>query len=400
MLVTDQLPYPPRNGVTLPIYNYAIALRAQHELTVCLLLDVNALPATEHLKANEERFGTIPVVSMKRRRLIPRLFGELSGSEMFQHGWYPSGREQLGRFAGDALIVSPMSAVAKWRALRNDRVQAFRTRIAAVSDCTTAEYYFRAKQNFGGVRYALKGLLDRLRSPTIGKIEAQLLTGYHHILLQTRTDALLMARLVSEEIATRVTLVPNGIRSDLFHIEPTLESRLVVLVAELSGDYGPVVMWFVDRVWPKVMRAEPEWRLHIVGKGGTARLQNAINRKENISHTGFVEDLCDLYRQAAIVVSPVFKGYGLINKTLEAMAAGVPVVGGSTAFNGIPSFANGKTGIACTTNAADEFADAIVSLAKDLARRKTIGDAGRQLVRDQFRWHFCTEKIERLLPTI
>ncbi len=141
---------------------------------------------------------------------------------------------------------------------------------------------------------------------------------------------------------------------------------------------------------------QPDATLQVVGKGADERLHELMNGASGVSYIPFVEDLAVVYRNTLAVVSPVFKGYGLINKTIEAMASGVPVVGGASAFNGIEGFEPGRDGILCETTDASGFAQAIIALIKDASLCSRIGESGRSLVKGQFVWSCTLETIESL----
>lgn len=397
LIVTDQLPYPPRNGITLPIYHYATGLSSDHAVSICLFVDEDKGIDPDALAKNESIFGPISIISIKRRSRLSRLIRELISLEMFQHGWTLNKDKLPSGFSEKACIVSPMSAVAKWQATGLFRRFRFETSIAAVNDCTTAEYYFRGKQSFGGIRLFIKGAIDRTRSLLIRNIERKLLSPYAHVLLQTATDRQLMLRLVGETPARNVKLVPNGVRADLFSLKPDLSAGHVLFIAELSGEYAPIALWLVNEVWPRVIRSNSRSRFCIIGKGASQKLTSAILASSGITHTAFIDDISTAYRQSSIVLSPVFKGYGLINKTLEAMASGIPVVGGIPAFNGIRGFVNGRDGIACPSNSADEFAGEIIKLMSNSTLRQEIGESGRRLVHDQFHWEIATQRVKKLL---
>lgn len=396
-MVTDQLPFPPRNGVTIPVYNYAIGLMARHSLKLLLMADEHSPVNPMALAENEAVFGKIEVIYVRRKSRAARLLAEVFGGGMYKEGWAEIKPTRLpNSHLADALIVSPFSAVAKWEAAKLDDDVSFRVRVAAVSDCTTAEYYFRSEQSFGRVGLAAKGILDRLRSCQIAKAEARSLERYHHVLMQTKTDLALMHRLVSKKIAERAIRVPNGVSPAFFQLSPASHSKTAVFIAELSGEYAPIAQWLVAEVWPQVMRRNSACRLLIVGRGATAQLKAAIELAQGVSHIQYVEDLGAMYGQVAVAICPVFKGYGLINKTLEAMAAGVPVVGGIAAFNGIEGFESDKHGIACRPRHADDFSAAICRLITDSELRMRVGAAARELVAEQFRWEAALNSIEVL----
>lgn len=397
-VVTDQLPYPPRNGITMTVANYLERLQRHHEVCLILLVDAAHPPDPGDWSRNEAHYGPITRVSMVREASLRRMGLELMRREMYYHGWRPvPGSAPLTPPEGSALIVSPMSAVAKWRRQKQPRPSAAGVSIAAINDCTAAQYYCRGKQGFGGIRLKWRGLMDRWRTANIARIERNLLCDYDHVLLQTAADRDLMRRLVGDGISSKVTLAPNGVREELLSVQPDHRSRQIALVSELSGEYAPVARWLVGEVWPKVLRGQPDATLRVVGRGADDHLISLMKTVPRVSYIPFVDDLADLYRNTQVVASPVFKGYGLITKTLEAMASGIPVVGGVSAFNGIEDFVSGRDGILCATRDATRIADAIIRLVKDPALCEKMGESGRSRVRSQFVWETTIHTLECLM---
>ena len=95
------------------------------------------------------------------------------------------------------------------------------------------------------------------------------------------------------------------------------------------------------------------------------------------------------------MLSPVFKGFGLINKVVESMAAGVPVVGTSGSFNGISEFNNGQHGI--ISNNVDSFIAETSKLLTNPKKRRDIANSARALVRKNFSWE---DRISAILKKI
>lgn len=393
--VTDQLPYPPRNGITLPSFHHATALGQQSNLRLVLLVAVDQPPDAAQLTLNASIFGPIQQLPLRRRAARQRLAAELRGVEMFQHGYAPAeASSSMDIGSTDRVVVTPMSAVAKLRACQVGALRAAQVRVAMVNDCTAGEYRYRLQSCGMNALAAIKGLVDLLRAKQIGRIERALLAGYDHVLLQTPRDVELFKDLVGAQAAARAQCLPNGVNERLFGLRNTGEKRFVFL-AELSGEHGALARWLVSEVWPKV-HAE-DWELLIVGKGASDELKARFSHTPAVRHIEFVERIESVYEQASVALSPVFKGFGLINKTIEPMAAGLPVVGGRAAFNGIGGFANGVHGLACDKPNPLQFARAMQSLINDTARRAQIGSAARQLVQSQFNWTHSSAALARLL---
>lgn len=86
--------------------------------------------------------------------------------------------------------------------------------------------------------------------------------------------------------------------------------------------------------------------------------------------------LAELYRRATLAVIPLVSGTGASLKTLEAMAAGLPVLGTRQAFRGLPLSAELEAAV------EDDLAlwpSRIIELAATPAERERLGAAGRRL---------------------
>jgi glycosyltransferase involved in cell wall biosynthesis len=97
-----------------------------------------------------------------------------------------------------------------------------------------------------------------------------------------------------------------------------------------------------------------------------------------IRRLGIVEDLGDVYKQASVVVNPVLIGSGQSIKSVEALAAGRPLV--TTACGARGLLAGAGQAYLMADDPAD-FADCVIQLLKDPARRARLADAARTFAR-------------------
>jgi glycosyltransferase involved in cell wall biosynthesis len=297
------------------------------------------------------------------------------------------------------VLATPLSALARWQAVRaaQPRWQPRRT-VAVVHDCTAAEYRWRWRSPQAGALGRAKAWSHWLRAPLVARAEAALLATADRVLVQTEADREALRRLVGPAAAARSALAPNGVRAALFELPAERPpAPRVLFVAELSGEYGPVAEWLCRQVWPRLRAAVPEARLTVVGRGAAPALRQCLAATPGVDHLEFAPDLAPLYAASQVVWSPLWKGFGLINKTLEAMAAARPVVGGLAAFNGIAGFAEGVHGRGLARPDAAAMADATAVLLNDAAGAATMGTAARELVRGAFRWERTAERLREAL---
>ena len=77
----------------------------------------------------------------------------------------------------------------------------------------------------------------------------------------------------------------------------------------------------------------PDAKLFLVGQRPPRRI--AALAGHDVTITGFVEDIRREYLKSAVAVSPIRFGAGTLNKVLEPLALGIPVVSTSIGLEGL-----------------------------------------------------------------
>ena len=97
------------------------------------------------------------------------------------------------------------------------------------------------------------------------------------------------------------------------------------------------------------------------------------------------ERLPEVYAECDVCVVPTIVQDGLSRTSVEAMAAGRPVV--ASRIGGLPfTVSDGETGLLCEPGNPADFAKKIQSLLDDPARRVAMGRAGRSRFEEAFTW--------------
>ncbi len=147
--------------------------------------------------------------------------------------------------------------------------------------------------------------------------------------------------------------------------------------------------YFAREVFPEVKKRFPDVILRIAGQNPVKEIEAL--RSESIVVTGFVKSLKDEYAQSSVAVSPVRVGAGTMNKVLEPMAMGVPVVMSEVGFRGLGAIPGKDLMLARNTG---EFTDAISKLLSDAELRKKIGESGKDLVTGRYSWDRISETLD------
>ncbi len=200
-------------------------------------------------------------------------------------------------------------------------------------------------------------------------------------------------RLLSEALGVRTAVVPNAADVDYFQPRPTdppPDGRTVVYFGLLSTVPNiDAVAHFVQDIWPRIAKANPDARFKIIGGRPPPSLQALAGRRVEL--TGFVSDLRPHLASAAAIVVPLRLGGGTRLKIVEAMAMGKAIVSTTLGAEGI-EVVPGRNILLEDEPMA--FADAVNRLLAqpDLAAR--IGQSARELAVERYGWSEAARTLE------
>jgi glycosyltransferase involved in cell wall biosynthesis len=233
------------------------------------------------------------------------------------------------------------------------------SRLIALDICDSfALYWFReAVARFRA--FNLRGLIQALRELQLAFLFERYYT--------RRADLNFVVSPVDKRALDRINgkpekniVVMNGVR-----VDGPADGQRVEKIAEriiFSGvmNFPPnldAAMWFLDKVFPLIVRKRPSALLVLAGANPGPELLARANA--NVQVTGFVENMNREIARSALAIAPIVKGSGFRNKIVEAIANGTYVVSTSLGAEFFPaSFKNLLT----VADAPHDFADRIVTL--------------------------------------
>jgi glycosyltransferase involved in cell wall biosynthesis len=177
---------------------------------------------------------------------------------------------------------------------------------------------------------------------------------------------------------TPIVTVPFGVDPAEYPVDPPKPRVRPVFFHLGSMDWLPNeegIRWLLTEVWPRVLKARPDARLHLAGNKMPTDLLGAP--AAGVTVQGRVKNALNWMRQRQVMVVPLFSAGGMRVKIIEGMAMGKAIV--STPI--------GAEGIQCTdgtdiliARSAAAFAEHMVALLDDPARGVELGLAARALV--------------------
>lgn len=196
-----------------------------------------------------------------------------------------------------------------------------------------------------------------------------------------------------------VTAISNGVDTTMFN--PSQEPyNPNVLVFTGAMDYFANVetmLYFTERILPRIRKTIPEVKLYIVGSNPSVEIKSLETQHSNITVTGFVEQIQPYVLKSAAFVAPMRIGRGINNKILEAMAMGVPVVTNSLGLEGILATPGQDILVEDST---DNFAQQVIRVMKDSTLRKKLSENGRKVIEENYSWERNIRQLDNLLLEI
>jgi glycosyltransferase involved in cell wall biosynthesis len=190
----------------------------------------------------------------------------------------------------------------------------------------------------------------------------------------------------------RILVVENGVDEKYFAFTPRrADDRKVVLFVGSLG-YSPnhqAALRLIEGVMPRVWRTHPGANLWIVGHGADEALRGHHDGGR-VFVTGKVEDVRRYLSSASLLCVPLRAGSGTKYKVLEAMAAGLPVVGSPLAAEGLEVEA-GRHLLVGESDA--QLAGAVKGILEDGGLAARLAEQGRSFVEGRHTWDVALSRM-------
>jgi glycosyltransferase involved in cell wall biosynthesis len=189
-----------------------------------------------------------------------------------------------------------------------------------------------------------------------------------------------------ERLKERVVVLPNGIAALPAGGPP--RQQTILYVGRLIPDKGVEELFDAHR---RIAGQLPEWRVSIIGRAPErhrhryertlAGLRTIWGARLAVAQSVPHAEVMQAYRRAAITVVPSRWQEPFGRTALEALAAGSAVI--ASRSGGLPEVV-GQAGLLLDAVAPDAIEQAILTLARDPARREALGRAGRERAATHF----------------
>lgn len=241
---------------------------------------------------------------------------------------------------------------------------------------------------------AERALRDRLTLPLLKRYEQRYCQKFSDLVVTTAEDRKQMRDLSGKE---QIHVVSNGVDLDMFERrsqDPNGQS-LVFIGAMDNLPNIDAATFLAAEIFPLVRQTYPNATLSLVGARPTAAVRS-LGDMPNVTVTGKVPEMKPYLHESTVCVIPMRSGYGIKNKTLEAMAAGIPVVASDRGLEGLP-VGSDRPLSALRANSPEDYAAAIAQLFDSANLRAELSSHGRALIEEGFTWAIAGKQYEQVL---
>ena len=197
---------------------------------------------------------------------------------------------------------------------------------------------------------------------------------------------------------TPIAVIPNGVDLELFpYRSQDPGGQELIFVGAMNAEHNiEAARFFALEVLPSLRQIYPQTTLTIAGAYPTPEVIE-LGEFPGVIITGRVDSMVDYLHQATVCVVPLRTGYGIKNKTLEAMAAGVPVVASDRGLEGLEVDGSHTPLRAMRANQVKEYVAVISRLFTEPRLRAQLSSNGRQLIEQDYTWESAGSRYEKVL---
>ncbi|WP_186368946.1 glycosyltransferase family 4 protein [Bacillus tropicus] len=235
----------------------------------------------------------------------------------------------------------------------------------------------------------IKKMYLKIQHHRLYKYESRVVNQFDEIFTITDDDS---DRMLEMNNKIKISCVPAGVDIEKYKpISNLVKNNKPVITFLGTMSWLPNINgieWFLDEIFPEVLKFNADVILYIVGKNPPEKLYRYQKKyPHNLVITGFVEDEREYVAQSEVFIVPLKIGGGMRIKILNALAMKKAIVTTSIGVEGIKISSDGI----CIADNKQEFVESIINLLQDNNFSTEMSEKGYHEVISKY----STEKILR-----
>lgn len=398
-MLSSTFPYPPtRGGTQVRTFNLLKYLSQKHEITLLTQRSDDVTDA--EIEALRQWVAELVVFPRPATaNLKDGLLGKLKRfGQFFQQGIPPSVvsvySPEMQHWVDNSLGSDKFEAITCEHSVNEIYIRPqFQQQLRTIVNIHSSVYGSCRNQLQTGT--AEKPLRDRLNLPLLRRYEQRYCSKFSRIVVTTDEDK---QQIQVFNPNSQIYVIPNGVDFSLFpyrSADPGGHHLIFIGAMDNLANIDAVIFLSVE-ILPAIQQRYPDTTLSLVGSRPTSEVL-ALGTRLGITVTGRVSSMADYLHQATVCVVSMRTGYGIKNKTLEAMTAGVPVVGSDRGLEGLQVEGEGVPLRALRANAIAEYVEAVTRLFEDAQLRKQLSENGRSFIEHNYTWERAAQLYEQVI---
>jgi len=380
LVVLSRVPYPLDKGDKLRAFHQLKYLSKNHSISLFCLNEGAINP--DSVQELQKICTRVKIIQFSKFQLLTNLFNGFFNQKPFQVNYFYSKKAQN---AFDQFVEELIPDTIFCQLIR------------------TAEYVVKYSTIHKVLDYmdALSSAMDRrinntgaFKKPMV-KIEVNRLKAYEKRIASEFNELVIISEQDRSSFSFKekesIHVISNGIDTNYFKPVDAQKEYDFLFVGNMS--YPPNVdaaVHFVEDILPLIKSKKSNIKVMIAGTTPAPSVKALASN--NVTITGFLEDIRSAYNQSKVFVAPLRLGAGLQNKLLEAMSMSIPCITSTLANNALMA---SEKEILVTDN-KEEFANYCVELITNNNFRDEIGANGQDYIKANFSWIINTKKLEGL----
>lgn len=398
LMLSSTFPYPPTEGRkqlrTFHLLNY---LSSRHQVT--LVTQPTDDITEEKLEAIAQKVENLVIFPLKSGQESTGLLDKAKRLGTFlQQGTPPyvldAYSPEIAAWVDEAVNREEFDVITCEDSINEIYIRPqWREKLGTVLNLQASEYgKYKQQLEMGDSENELK---DQVNQGLLKRYEQNYLSKFTAIVTLTQADKKLLKELNPE---SQITVISNGVDLSLFPRRVTNQGgQRIVFVGTMDRRANiDAARFFALEVFPEIRKRYPEATLELVGANPAPEILE-LDSLSGIRVTGKVTSVIEYLHWATLCVVPIRQGVGLKNRTLEAMAAGVPVVGSDRALAGLEVDSPNIPLRAMRANTLEEYVYAIGRLFAEPKLREKLSENGRFLVESEYTWEKVGQQYEQVL---
>lgn len=397
LVVSHTFPYPPNEGIKLPLYNLIKEFSKTHEVSLLSFVNIEEEKYISEIKKYVKKMFVVKHFPSKNffKRSFSVFFSKqpYCVEQFFSKIFTDKLDEMLSSATYDVIFFDFINTVIYEKFIREKyNVK----KILFLHDAMSMLFY----RNFLVSKNILKKYYWFNQYIKLLNFEFELQNSFDKIVVVSQKDKNWLVK-KSNIVSEKIEVIPNGVdinyfKTDDINFEQMKEENLSLIFRGIMN-FPPnedACIYFLTKIFPLVRKLIPEIKFYIVGPNPSHKILNIVKNDKNIIVTGYVEDIRKYISLSIVNVCPMISGSGIKNKILEPMSMGKPSVATSIAIEGIPELKNFENIL--VSDEPQDFAKKIVLLIKDKDLYKKISINGRKLIEEKYNWKNIANKFLQL----